>query len=147
MFLIFVELSQCNNGSVRLVGGSGGYEGNVQVCVTGTWRYVCDQWWHINNAKVVCSQIGYFRSSQLHACCIFNAECMNIIIIITLYYLHADVIVRKSSFYGYAEGTKWIHGVSCSGTESKFLDCPSVTNNETVTCADHEVAGAFCTGK
>ena len=54
----------CIQGKVRLVGGSGKYEGNVQVCINGTWGYVCDNKWGINNAKVVCSQLGYSKSSM-----------------------------------------------------------------------------------
>ena len=52
------SIDSCSHGSVRLVGGSGDYEGNVQVCVNGTWRYVCDKNWGSNDAKVVCSQLG-----------------------------------------------------------------------------------------
>ena len=54
----------CIQGNVRLVGGSGDYEGNVQVCINGTWGYVCDNKWRTNDAKVVCSQLGYSKSSK-----------------------------------------------------------------------------------
>ena len=55
---------QCTSGDVRLVGGSGDYEGNVQVCINETWGYVCDNSWDSEDAKVVCRQLGYSTTSE-----------------------------------------------------------------------------------
>ena len=57
----FNILETCEYGNIRLVGGSGDFEGNVQVCVNGTWGYVCDNNWNTNDAQVVCSQLGYTK--------------------------------------------------------------------------------------
>ena len=57
----------CTNGDVRLVGRSDDYEGNVQVCISGTWGYVCDTNWDSNDATVVCKQLGYSTSRKSHA--------------------------------------------------------------------------------
>ena len=56
------QSNQCTYGDVRLVGGSGDYEGNVQVCINGTWGYVCDNSWNNIDARVVCRQLGYSYS-------------------------------------------------------------------------------------
>ena len=57
------QSNQCTYGDVRLVGGSGDHEGNVQVCINGTWGYVCDNSWNYNDARVVCRQLGYSTSN------------------------------------------------------------------------------------
>ena len=60
-FLLII--ATCTNDDVCLVGGSGDYEGNVQVCINKTWGYICDNGWDVSDSTVVCSQLGYTTSS------------------------------------------------------------------------------------
>ena len=66
------EAAQCAEGEVRVVGGSVGSEGRVEMCQWGRWTSVCaDDNWNTAVAKVVCSQLGY---EGKHYC--FNSGAM-----------------------------------------------------------------------
>ena len=45
-------------GAIRLVDGSSGREGRVEVCMDGHWGTVCSNAWTEEDAYVVCRQTG-----------------------------------------------------------------------------------------
>ena len=59
MHMLFFRDFTCCDGSVRLSGGTVSNEGRVELCVSGQWKTVCDNNWSMNEARVVCRQLGY----------------------------------------------------------------------------------------
>ncbi len=45
---------------MRLVGGSGPSEGQVELCVSQFWHPVCDDGFTVNEAELICGALGYY---------------------------------------------------------------------------------------
>ena len=82
-------------GKVRLVGGSGPHEGRVEVYHNGHWGTVCDVGWDLQDATVVCRQLGYGRA----------------------------VGALRRAAYGWRSGPIWYTNVRCSGSEANLVQC------------------------
>jgi hypothetical protein len=51
--------SVCPSGDIRLVGGSVVDEGRVELCLNNAWGTICDDGFDVNDANVICRQLGY----------------------------------------------------------------------------------------
>ena len=106
-----------SNGTIRLVGGSSDNEGRVEIFY-GQWGTVCDDFWDLNDATVVCRQLGYLRA----------------------------VFAYRTSQFGEGTGPIWLDNIHCNGTESRLDQCPH--NGIGVhDCIHFEDAGVQCTSK
>ena len=56
---IFDILALCQDGDIRLAGGSYNNVGRVDLCVRGTWGTICSNSFDNKDASVVCRQLGY----------------------------------------------------------------------------------------
>ena len=71
-----IASSNCSDGDVRLVDGSVDYEGRVEVCINRVWGTVCSTTyrynyanWDLNDAKVVCRQLGHQELGTVFCAC------------------------------------------------------------------------------
>lgn len=51
----------CEDGQIRLSGGSTVMEGRVEICFNETWGTICDNFWTSNDGNVVCNELGFSR--------------------------------------------------------------------------------------
>ena len=82
-------------GDVRLVGGSGPHEGRVEVYHNGVWGTVCDDGWDLQDAMVVCRQLGYINATA----------------------------IPPSTKFGSGSGPSMFSNLDCSGSESSVTEC------------------------
>ena len=55
-------------GNIRLVGGNSPNEGDIQICRSGVWGFICGYYWYYTaNRNVACRQLGYSNNN-----CKFN---------------------------------------------------------------------------
>ena len=62
MFLHIVNSTYpevCENGAVRLVGGTNELQGTVEICINSVWGTICGSSWSVTDARVVCQQLGF----------------------------------------------------------------------------------------
>ena len=62
----YLQCPACDDGDVRLMGGSSPYEGRVEYCRNGEWGIVCDDSWGTSDATVVCHQLGLSTECTLY---------------------------------------------------------------------------------
>ena len=84
---------------VRLVDGPNPYTGRVEVYIStdgvGVWGTICDDSWDIEDARVVCHQLGYPYA----------------------------VAAPSHAHYGEGTGPIWLDDVQCVGNESDIFTC------------------------
>ena len=92
----------------------------MEVLLNGEWGTICNDDWDINDARVVCRQLGYNYA--------------------------AGVLQRSPVPDG--SGPIWLRNVRCTGSEQRLIDCHYFVRVYINYCPGGEYAGVECsTGK
>ena len=111
MCLIDVQIRLTGSGSTRC-------SGRVEIYHNNIWGTVCDDDWDLDDAEVVCRQLGCGTSVSVHG----------------------------SAYFGEGTGQIWLDGVNCLGSESSLSECQH-RGFGTHDCRHDEDAGVICSGE
>ncbi|XP_071485274.1 scavenger receptor cysteine-rich domain-containing group B protein-like [Diadema antillarum] len=100
---------------LRLVNGDHEWEGTVEIYHEGTWGIVCDDYWDLQDASVVCGMLGYPGATR----------------------------ATSEATFGSGTGTILLDDVQCSGSEGHIKYCNS-TGIGNHNCGPSEAAGVIC---
>ena len=89
--------------------------GRVEIFYNGTWGTICDDDWDINDANVVCQELGYDGAKA----------------------------ALKGNQVPNGDGQIWLDDVSCSGSEKSLASC-SHPGWGVQNCRHNEDAGVEC---
>ncbi|CAB4041080.1 deleted in malignant brain tumors 1 -like [Paramuricea clavata] len=108
---------ECSSGvPVRLQGpSSSNGTGRVEVFYNGRWGTICDNYWDINDARVVCRQLGY----------------------------QYTVRALRGNQVPDGTGQIWLSSVRCTGSEENLISC-SHSGWGNHYCGHHQDAGVEC---
>ena len=102
---------------IRLVNGTNSSIGRVEVLFGGVWGTLCGNLWSLNNAKVLCRQLGL---------------------------PHENAYAQGNAEFGQGSGPIWLDNVACSGNESSLLECSHAGWGNS-NCVHAQDVGVVCT--
>ena len=98
--------------------GNSAVNGRVEVLYNGIWGTVCNNNWDLEDAKVVCRELGYAGA-----------------VAAVRYAVH---------MYGQGTGAIWMDYVDCKGNETSLLECKQRYGWGVNYCSHYYDAGVIC---
>lgn len=168
----FPSLADCTDGDVLLMDGHtpsiNQSEGRVEVCYDNQYWTVCDDFWDVADASIICWQLGFtgtgtdmllvlyawlkavYMDSLGHMHTIQGLHVLprNFYDLICRNFAEHFPIMRAGGRYGSGHGQILFDDLMCSGTELSLFDCPRNNIWENNCASDHsEDAGVVCNSK
>ena len=140
------------NGAVRLIGGSYESEGRVEFCANGVWGTVCDDRWGVNDARVVCRQLGFSSAGNPLSYVILPYTTLSKVLwkkslnYFNVVQIFTGAIAFGNARFGQGTGPIQLDEVNCAGTETALRNCRAnaIGVND---CSHFEDAGVRCRGE
>lgn len=135
----------CTNGNVLLMNGSVPAivqrEGRVEICYNNEYHTICDDFWDVSDAEVVCRQLNVSGDSKLLH---FLILMVSYVILCTI----AHFAIRGEAVrYGRGTGTTLLDNIDCTGDEATLLECNHRPVGDNDCAVDHsEDAAVACGG-
>uniref|UniRef100_A0A3B3X1Z3 Deleted in malignant brain tumors 1 protein n=1 Tax=Poecilia mexicana TaxID=48701 RepID=A0A3B3X1Z3_9TELE len=108
---------RCAGHPVRLIGPSR-CSGRVEIYYSDAWGTVCDNGWDMNDAQVVCRQLGCGTA----------------------------VAAPRAAYFGKGMDKIWVDNVSCTGRKTYLTECP-FSGFQAYSRSHSQDAGVICSGK
>ena len=103
-------------GKIRLVAGNASNEGRVEVYYNGTWGTVCSNGWDLNDANVICRELGFPEAFAAYG----------------------------RAHFGPGNGTILLDNVRCIGSEVLLNGCQHGDWGSPHNCTHEQDAGLAC---
>uniref|UniRef100_A0A3Q4N227 SRCR domain-containing protein n=1 Tax=Neolamprologus brichardi TaxID=32507 RepID=A0A3Q4N227_NEOBR len=116
--VVFWIFATVNKGVPVRLSGSTLCSGRVEIFYNNTWGTVCDDNWDINDAEVVCRELGCGTAQS----------------------------AAVSARFGEGSGSIWLDDVDCSGSERSLTQCQH-RGFGTHDCTHQKDAGVVCSGE
>ena len=117
-FNILTQIIISHAGSLRLAGGRWDGVGRVEIFHNGAWGTVCDDDWDMDDAQVVCRELGY----------------------------PSAISAPHKAHFGEGTGEILLDEVNCRGNEPSIERCSHIGWN-VHNCGHHEDASVICSSK
>ena len=135
---------------VRIVDGSASSEGRVEVFHSGLWGTICHERWTVDDANVVCRQLGYTRALAFPDYSAFGAGGGQVS---THTKTPTPLPTHTHNFsynfthtHTHIHTQIWLTNVECKGTELSIFQCPhSDWGVVSPSCSHSTDAGVICT--
>uniref|UniRef100_A0A8C0GEV4 Soluble scavenger receptor cysteine-rich domain-containing protein SSC5D n=1 Tax=Chelonoidis abingdonii TaxID=106734 RepID=A0A8C0GEV4_CHEAB len=114
---VFADADISEVAQLRLVNSRSHCAGRVEMLHNRQWGTMCDDSWDLQDARVVCRQLG----------------------------CGAALSAPGGARFGRGSGRIWLGNVNCTGTEAALSDCRARPWGEN-SCTHGEDAGVVCSG-